>query len=277
MRDLAHSSNRGMVFISKFFSRSLVCSRINFKMSKVEDAKKSAAYKAVDDYVKDGMTLGIGSGSTVVYAVQRLTEKIRKEHLNVVCIPTSFQARKLITEHNLMLGSLDTNFELDVVIDGADEADSNLTLIKGGGGCLLQEKIVAHNSKTMIVIADFTKKVINLGDKWRKGIPIEVLPMAYVPIKNEIEKMFQGECNLRMAVCKSGPCVTDNGNFILDWKFTETRYNWRDLNLKILSIPGVIETGLFINMAEKAYFGMADGSIEEKEVKITKIPCFRCA
>lgn len=273
----AKNGHRGMVFISKYLLRSIVYSKINLKMSKVEDAKKIAAYKAIDDYVKDGMKLGIGSGSTVVYAVERLAQKIRSEKLNIICVPTSFQAQQLITKYKLTLGSLDTVPELDVDIDGADEADSNLTLIKGGGGCLLQEKIVAHNAKKMIVIADFTKKVHNLGEKWKKGIPIEVIPMAYIPIKKEIEASLRGECCLRMAVAKAGPCVTDNGNFILDWKFPETKYNWRDINLKILNIPGVVETGLFISMAEKAYFGMADGTVEELEVTITRKPCFSCA
>lgn len=104
----------------------------------LESAKKTAAFKAVDEYVKDNTVLGIGSGSTVVYAVERLAERVRNEKLNIICIPTSFQARQLIVENGLVLGDLDRNPKLNCVIDGADEVDSNMNLIKGGGGCLLQ-------------------------------------------------------------------------------------------------------------------------------------------
>lgn len=109
----------------------------SFNMS-LESAKKTAAYKAVDEYVKNNTVLGIGSGSTVVYAVERLAERVRNEKLNIICVPTSFQARQLIVENGLVLGDLDRNPSLNCAIDGADEVDSNMNLIKGGGGCLLQ-------------------------------------------------------------------------------------------------------------------------------------------
>lgn len=107
------------------------------KMS-LEAAKKLAAYKAVDDFIENNMVLGIGSGSTIVYAVDRLKERVQKEKLNIVCIPTSFQARQLIINNGLKLGELEINPQLDCTIDGADEVDSKMVLIKGGGGCLLQ-------------------------------------------------------------------------------------------------------------------------------------------
>lgn len=107
------------------------------KMS-LEAAKKTAAYQAVNDWVKDSTVIGIGSGSTVVYAVERLKERVTAEKLNVICIPTSFQARQLIIQNGLTLGELETHPNLSVAIDGADEVDANMTLIKGGGGCLLQ-------------------------------------------------------------------------------------------------------------------------------------------
>lgn len=109
----------------------------NTKMS-LEAAKKLAAYKAVDDYVKDNMILGVGSGSTIVYAVERLKERVKNEKLNIICIPTSFQARQLIIQNDLKLGELEINPHLDCAIDGADEVDGKMVLIKGGGGCLLQ-------------------------------------------------------------------------------------------------------------------------------------------
>lgn len=114
----------------------------------------------------------------------------------------------------------------------------------------------------MVVIADYTKNSDRLGEQYKKGVPIEVVPMAYVPIKRKIEKLYGGEASLRLAVAKAGPCVTDNGNFILDWKFTDLDSDWVKINTELLLIPGVIETGLFVGMAEKAYFGMRDGSVK---------------
>ena len=110
-------------------------------MSTVEAAKRLAARAAVDAFVKNGDKVGIGSGSTVVYAVERIAERIKNEKISLICVPSSFQARKLIIENNLILSDLEITPKLDVAIDGADEVDAELTLIKGGGGCLLQEKV----------------------------------------------------------------------------------------------------------------------------------------
>lgn len=233
-------------------------------MSTLDKAKQIAAYKAVDEYVKNNSVIGIGSGSTVVFAVERLAEKVKTDNLQIVCVPTSFQSRQLIIKHNLTLGDLEIYPKLDCVIDGADEVDAKLTLIKGGGGCLLQEKIVASCAQKMVVIADYTKNSTKLGDQYKKGIPIEVVPMAYRPIKDKIEQTFGGTVVLRTAVAKAGPCVTDNGNFILDWKFVNQDVDWSEIDTKIHLIPGVVETGLFVNMAEKAYFGMANGDVKEQ-------------
>ncbi|XP_053684247.1 ribose-5-phosphate isomerase [Sabethes cyaneus] len=234
------------------------------KMS-LEEAKKIAAFKAVDEYIKDNTVVGIGSGSTVVYAVQRLAERVRREKLTLVCIPTSFQARQLIIQNALTLGDLEQNPKIDCAIDGADEVDANMVLIKGGGGCLLQEKIVASCAEQLVIIADYTKNSKQLGEQYKKGIPIEVIPMAYVPIRDRISSSYGGKLVLRMAVAKAGPVVTDNGNFILDWQFPSTEsFDWEKVNLDIVSIPGVVETGLFIKMATRAYFGLADGSVVER-------------
>lgn len=233
----------------------------------LEVAKKLAAFRAVDDFVTRDMVLGVGSGSTIVYAVERLKEVVATKKLNVICIPTSFQAKQLILSNDLPLGELDRHPQLDLVIDGADECDKDMTLIKGGGGCLLQEKIVASCANKMVVIADYTKNSQRLGENYKKGIPIEVIPMAYVPIKRRIETELQGECKLRMAVAKAGPCVTDNGNFILDWIFDQKREtNWAETNQRIQMIPGVVETGLFVDMARCAYFGLANGEVQQKTV-----------
>ncbi|XP_024882071.1 ribose-5-phosphate isomerase [Temnothorax curvispinosus] len=235
----------------------------------IENAKKIAAYKAVDEYVQNNTAIGIGSGSTVVYAVQRLAERVKEEGLSVICVPTSFQARQLVLDSHLTLGDLETHPQLDCAIDGADEVDENLNLIKGGGGCMLQEKIVACCAKRLIIIADYTKISQRLGEHYKKGIPIEVVPMAYVPIQRRIENRYGGIVKIRMAVAKAGPVITDNGNFILDWKFPQDVTCLNKTNNEISLIPGVIETGLFLNMAEKAFFGMPDGSV--MELKSSKV------
>lgn len=234
------------------------------KMRPLESAKKIAAYKAVDEYVKNNSVIGIGSGSTVIYAIHRLAERMKEENLNVVCVPTSFQARQLILNHHLTLGDLETHPKLDCAIDGADEVDSRMNLIKGGGGCLLQEKIVAACANQLIIVADYTKNSEKLGEQYKKGIPIEVIPMAYVAIQKRIEENFGGTVEVRMALAKAGPVITDNGNFVLDWHFPPGLSNWNEINVGISMMPGVVETGLFINMAKKVYFGMPDGSVKEQ-------------
>ncbi|KAM7099049.1 ribose-5-phosphate isomerase isoform 2-T2 [Molossus nigricans] len=205
-------------------------------MSKAEEAKKLAGRAAVENHVRNNQVLGIGSGSTIVHAVQRIAERVKQENLNLVCVPTSFQARQLILQHGLTLSDLDRHPEIDLAIDGADEVDADLNLIKGGGGCLTQEKIVAGYASRFIVVADFRKDSKNLGDQWHKGIPIEVIPMAYVPVSRAVTQRFGGVAELRMAVNKAGPVVTDNGNFILDWKFDRV-HKWSEVNTAIKMIP----------------------------------------
>lgn len=224
-----------------------------------EIGKKKAAIKAVEENVKKNMIIGIGSGSTIVYAIEIIAEMNRKENLNVKCIPSSYQSYQLILNNGLELASMDQYPEIDLVIDGADEIDKNLNLIKGGGGCLVQEKILASNSKNLVIIADFRKNSEKLGMNWKKGVPIEVIPMAYVPLMKKLEKMG-GKPILRMAQSKSGPLITDNGNFIIDVDFGIID-NPVVLNNKILPIPGVVDTGFFINMASKAYIGQKDGKV----------------
>ena len=224
----------------------------------VEDAKKNAAHMAVDENLKNHKIVGIGSGSTVVYAVKRIADWNRE---NLICIPSSFQAKQLIVENGLTLGSLDQYPEVEITFDGADEIDVNLNLIKGGGGCQVQEKILAYNSKKLIILADYTKDSKVLGEKWKKGVPIEVIPEAYVPIMRKITEM-KGKPKLRMAVNKAGPVVTDNGNFIIDADFGLIK-NPLNLELDLIRIAGVVETGLFVDMAIACYIGLKDGSVKE--------------
>ncbi|CAG5128967.1 unnamed protein product [Candidula unifasciata] len=226
----------------------------------VEAGKVAAARRAVDENIKKGQVVGIGSGSTIVFAVQRIAERNKKEELNLVCIPTSFQARQLIHEYGLTLGNLETSPEIDIAIDGADEVDDDINLIKGGGGCLMQEKIIASCSKKFFVIADTRKNSRVLGTTWRKGVPIEVLPMAYKPVQLKINQLLGGNAVLRMASKKAGPVITDNGNFLIDWEF-EGAQDWMAVERVLQNVPGVIETGLFLNMTHVAYFGSPDGQV----------------
>ncbi|DAZ98717.1 TPA: hypothetical protein N0F65_006749 [Lagenidium giganteum] len=228
-------------------------------LSPIEQAKRTAARQAVDEYVQDGFVVGVGSGSTVVYAAERLGELAKEKNLNIKCIPTSFQSKQLIAQHKLTLTSLDENPVIDVTIDGADEVDLQLNCIKGGGGCQLQEKIVAAAAKKFVVIADYRKESTRLGEQWMAGVPIEVIPMAYVPLMRQFEQMG-GKAVLRMAKAKAGPVVTDNGNFVVDVHFGAIEAP-QALNDRLKLLPGVVEVGLFCGMAEKAYFGQADGTI----------------
>jgi len=232
----------------------------------VEDAKALAGAAAVNNHVNSSTkVVGIGSGSTIVYAVKRLAERVEEEGLQVRCIPTSFQARQLIMQHGLILGDLEIDTDIDVTIDGCDEADINLTLIKGGGGCQTQEKIVAEYSKKFIVIADYRKESDRLGESW-DYIPIEVIPMAYRQVITRLETTWCGKANLRMAKAKAGPVVTDNGNLIIDWFWDKEKdMNWEEVNKNIQCMAGVVETGLFVGMANKAYFGQENGSVVERE------------
>jgi len=234
----------------------------------VEEAKKKAASQAVDDYVKDNMIVGLGSGSTVVYAAQRLAERVKKEGLRIKCVPTSFQSYQLCVEYGLTLTSLDVNPVLDVDIDGADEIDAQLNLIKGGGGCHVQEKIVASCAKKLVIIADYRKKAQTLGQAWKKGVPVEVIPLGYVPVMKKLEAMG-GKAKLRMAVAKAGPVVSDNGNFIIDVDFGEIR-DPKTLDHLIKMLPGVVDTGFFIEMAERAYIGEEDGKVTILDRKVRK-------
>ena len=230
----------------------------------IELGKKNAANKAVEENIKEGMVLGIGSGSTVVYAVKKIAEINKTKNLNLKCIPTSFQSHQLIIENGLTLVSLDQYPVIDLDIDGADEIDDSLNLIKGGGGCLVQEKIIASASKKLVIIADYSKKSEFLGENWHKGVPIEIIPRALVPLMTKFEKL-KGIPVLRMAKAKVGPVVSDNGNFLIDVDFGLIK-NPLDLNLKILQISGVVDSGLFLGMAHMAYIGQKDGTVKKFQI-----------
>jgi len=213
-----------------------------------ERAKKNAASEAVK-HVKDGFTVGLGSGTTAAYAIQEIGKIIRDKEWHVLGVPTSHQASLLAIECGIPITTLNENPKLDLTIDGADQIDNRLDMIKGMGGALTREKIVASASKQTIIIADETKLVKKLGADC--PVPVEVLPLAASVVMSKIRKLG-GKPVLRGGEGKVGPVITDNGNFLIDAYFGPIK-SPRELNSQLKMIPGVVETGLFIEMADIAY------------------------
>lgn len=238
----------------------------------VETAKKAAAFKAVDKYFPaTPKVVGIGSGSTVVYVVERIAELAREnpEILSkVIFVPTSFQSRQLLQDAGLNIGSIDSFSvgELDVAFDGADEVDSQLNCIKGGGACQFQEKLVAQCAKKFIVVADYRKKGQLLGQVWTQGVPVEVVGIAFRKVMADLYTLGAKKVTLRLAgKSKAGPVVTDNGNFVLDADFGPIECERvAKLDKDIKCLVGVVETGLFTNV-DVAFFGEADGSFSVRD------------
>lgn len=225
-----------------------------------EKAKKNAAIEAVR-HVKDGFIVGLGSGSTAAYAMAEISRKIREEDLEIFGIPTSSQAFYLAVKYGIPTTTLDEHPVIDLTIDGADQIDKKLNLIKGMGGALAREKIVASCSKLVIIVADETKLTKNLGEN--QPVPIEILPFALKHVISKIEELG-GKPKLREGKGKVGPVITDNGNYILDVNFGKIM-NPIELNQKIKLIPGVVETGIFIETADIVYIGKREGNIRRLE------------
>jgi ribose 5-phosphate isomerase A len=219
-----------------------------------EEAKKQVALEAVK-HVKDGFVVGLGSGSTAAYVIKKIGQLVNANLLQVLGVPSSSQAMLLAIKSGIPLTTLDEHPNLDLVIDGADEIDKNLDMIKGGGGALTREKIVASSSNLVVIVADETKLVEKLG---RFKVPVEVLPFGLAKVTKEIKKMG-GKPILRESKEKVGAVVTDNGNYIIDVDFGFIE-NVEELNRKIKNIPGVIETGFFIDLADIVYLGKPDGT-----------------
>lgn len=216
----------------------------------VEDAKKRAALEAVK-HVRNGYTLGLGSGTTAAYVIREIGKIIGQKKWRITGIPTSHQAFLLAVECGIPVTSLNEHPTIDLNIDGADQIDRDLNMIKGMGGALAREKIVASASKLNVIVADETKLAKKLGVN--HPIPVEVLPFALAAVSSKIENIG-GKPVLREEDKKVGPVVTDNGNFILDiWM--KPINNLHELDIKLKSIPGVVETGLFIGIADIVYVG----------------------
>ena len=216
------------------------------------DLAKRAAAEAAIDYVQDGMKLGLGSGSTAAAFVRALGAARPGRFENIICVPTSLETGRLAERAGLPLATLDSLGWLDLTVDGADEIDPDLNLIKGGGGALLIEKIVASASDRMIVIADDSKKVETLG---AFPLPVEITPFGWETTRAVVDLVVAGydvdgdESSLRMK--GDEPFITDEGNMILDLKLKRIGEP-ADLGFALNSIPGVVENGLFISIADIA-------------------------
>ena len=230
------------------------------------DKAKFVAAKQATEYVESGMKVGLGTGSTAVWLVQCLGEMVREEGLKIKGVPTSDRTAKLARDVGIEVITLDEAKWLDVTIDGADEYDSELNLIKGGGGAHLREKVVATASDRMVVIADASKKVDSLG---AFPLPIEVIPFGLPVTQNLVEEMLTGMDVLGRDVVQrmrgDAPFVTDEGNYILDLHLKHIG-NPRQLSLVINQIPGVVENGLFIDICDVVVVGHGDGKVTVRDI-----------
>ena len=242
---------------------------MSHNLSPIDTAKFVAAKRAVE-FVEDGMKVGLGTGSTAAWMVRCLGEMVREEGLRITGVPTSSRTAELARQQGIKVVSLDEAKWLDLTIDGADEFDAELNLIKGGGGALLQEKIVATASDQMIVISDITKQVEALG---AFPLPVEVIPFGWQTTKALVEEMLVSmdvlgqQASLRMN--GDAPYITDEGNHIIDLHLNRIG-NARQLALVLNQVPGVVENGLFIDICDVVVIGHGDGRVETRDINTGK-------
>jgi len=222
-------------------------------MAGVEQLKEQAGIAACR-FVTDGMALGLGTGSTVRYSIIEIARMIKEEGIEVVGVPTSEDTRLLAEHLEIPLRTIDAATNLDLTIDGADEFDPKFDLIKGGGGALTREKIVAKASNSMVVVADETKQVSTLGGF---DLPIEVDSILWEDVRDGISSICPGEVRLRGG--DEDPYITDNQGFILDCSFGPTISNPESLEGEISEISGVVEVGLFVGICDAVVMASSGG------------------
>jgi ribose 5-phosphate isomerase A len=211
---------------------------------------------AAADRVQSGMIVGLGTGSTTAFAIQHLGDRLKSGNLtDIKGIPTSFQASVLAKQYGIPLTTLDEVDRIDIAIDGADEVDPQKHLIKGGGAAHTREKVVDSLAELFIVVVDSSKLVEALGTTF--ALPVEVLPMAIAPVTRALEALG-GKVELRMGVKKDGPVITDQGNMVLDVTMPAIA-NPAELEQTINNIPGVLENGLFVGVADVVLVGEVKG------------------
>lgn len=201
--------------------------------------------------IENGMVCGIGTGSTVAFLIEELGRRVKEEKLEITGVPTSFQSKILCQAYGIKVRDPQDSTELDLAIDGADEVDPELNAIKGGGAAHTREKIVAAMAKRFVIIVDESKLVPCLGTAF--PVPVEIIPSALSFVTAQI-KSWGGESKLRMGVKKDGPVVTDNGQFVIDVKFGPGT-DLRKIDAQLHHLPGVVETGLFYDLAKQVLVG----------------------
>jgi ribose 5-phosphate isomerase A len=221
------------------------------------DAAKQAAGEEAATFVRDGMRLGLGTGSTTAYALEAIGHRIQHEGLDVRGVPTSFAAERLAHRHGIPLTTLDEDPTLDLAIDGADEVDDDLRLVKGRGGAHTREKVVATQAERFVVVVDPSKEVDRLGSE--QPLPIEVLPMAVPPVSQALRDRGATP-ELRLADAKDGPVVTDQGLWIIDAHVPDAIDDPAALNHFLGARPGVLDHGLFLDVATDVLVGHPDGT-----------------
>lgn len=209
-----------------------------------DKGKRDAGFHAAD-CVEDGMVLGLGTGSTAYHAMVRLSERRKEEHLSISGVPTSLQTAIRARDLGIPLTTLDDHPCIDMAIDGADQVDPSLRLIKGRGAALTREKVVAEAARRLVIVADAGKLVLQLSGL----VPVEVIPFAITPVMNAI-RVLGADPLIREGKAKDGPVITDNGNYILDCRFDGIS-NPGDLEEMLTTIPGIVECGLFCRYAKK--------------------------
>ncbi len=224
---------------------------------------KQEVGKAAAAKVKSDTVVGLGTGSTTAFAIQYIGDRLAAGEIkNIVGIPTSFQAEVLAKKYGIPLTTLDAVDHIDIAIDGADEVDPNKNLIKGGGAAHTREKVVDALAEQFIVVVDEGKMVEKLGSTFL--LPVEVIPMAVAPVMRSLEKLG-GKPELRMGIRKAGPVVTDQGNLVIDVKFASID-NPAELEKTINNLPGVLENGLFVGVADVILVGkVIDGQVVIEE------------
>lgn len=222
-------------------------------MSDLQTQMKQAVAEAAVAQIRDGMVVGLGSGSTAALMIEGLGARLAAGQLrDIVGVTTSFQGEGLAAELGIPLRALNATDRIDLAIDGADEVDPSFQLIKGGGACHVQEKLVADRAERFIVVVDSTKLVRCLNLDFL--LPVEVLPGAWVQVQSRLKSMG-GVAELRMATRKAGPVVTDQGNLVLDVRFENGISDPIALERDINNLPGVLENGLFVNLADEVLVG----------------------
>ena len=237
-------------------------------MTDADEAKRAAAHAAID-LVRDGMRLGLGTGSTTAFAIEALGARVREDGLDVVGVPTSFQAERLARAAGVPLTTLDaigmdamptSEPVLHLAFDGADEVDPEGRLIKGRGAAHVREKVVASLASRFVVLIDPSKEVARLGT--RMPVPVEVLPMALPAVERALRGLG-AEPELRQGERKDGPVVTDQGLWVVDAGFPSIAAPEK-VSAQIDAMPGVLGHGLFLDLATDVFVGEADGSVRHR-------------